>query len=328
MKLSSQVSQVDTNVAINELKEHIDTLCIDNRRPRSTGYKRTQEFLTDFIVSCGHEAQIQTFFAIPFGQCKNIYAEVGYTSSVQPRILVGAHYDTRGSSGPGADDNASAVAIVMALLARAKTDIPMTFVFFDYEETFGYGGTKGSRAFAAQYDKPLSKAIILDLVGGALMPGFEDVYFQFGPALPCLQSKHLDIHHLPMLFVEPVGTCVPRSDYGRFRNIGVPFTFISSGTPWYYHTASDVPEMLHFEKMAHLLDCLQKSMSSSSSVMHEPSWARFQEIVDKIRAVPAFDDAFFHRLASTGSAPSRLDMLHMYFKVLPALKRLGPDLWD
>lgn len=318
---------MDTTVAVNELREHVAALCADNRRPRSSGYKRTQEFLCDYIASCGLEAQVQHFFAIPFGQCKNIYTETGDKDSLQPRVLVGAHYDTRGSSGPGADDNASAVAIVMALLARAKSNVPMTFVFFDYEETFGYGGTKGSRTFAAQYDKPISKAIILDLVGGALMPGFEDVYFQFGPALPCLQSEHLDFHHLPMLFVEPVGTCVPRSDYGRFRKIGVPFTFISSGTPWYYHTADDVPDRLHFDKMAHLLACLSVQLSSSTVIHTEPDWSRFSEIVDKIRAVPAFDDRFFHALAASQDGPSRLNMLRMYFKVLPVLKRLGPDLW-
>jgi len=131
-----------------------------------------------------------------------------------------------------------------------------------------------------------------------------------------------------MLFVEPVGTCVPRSDYGRFRSMGVPFTFISSGTPWYYHTINDVPENLRFSKMAALSQCLLEQIQSPSRLQYEPNWHQFQELAKIICAVPAFNDPFFHRLAQLENGPSRSTMLRLYFKVLPALKKLGPDLWD
>ena len=234
MKKSATVDNASAlQPILSALHEHITQLCADGRRPGSTGYKRTQQYICDFIETTGHSVQTQTFQAMPFGTCKNIYTETGPNDDLTPRIVVGAHYDTLGRSGPGADDNASAVAVVLALIASAPSNIPITFVLFDYEETFGYGALKGSRAFTAQYDKPISNAIILDLVGGALMPGFDDIYFQFGQALPPLSAKGLDIFHLPILFVEPVGSCLPRSDYGRFRSKGIPFTFISSGTPWY-----------------------------------------------------------------------------------------------
>jgi len=315
------------NSTVSSLNQHINQLCADGRRPGSTGYKKTQSYIADFIASCGHTVHTQEFFALPFGRCKNIYAEVGNADGALPRTVVGAHYDTLGRSGPGADDNASAVAVVLDLLSKATGDEPLTFVLFDYEETFGFGATKGSRAFVSQYNKPIKKAIVLDLVGGSLMPGFDDVYFQFGPSLPPLQSQQADFFHLPMLFVEPVGTCVPRSDYGRFRSMGIPFTFISSGTPWYYHTINDVPENLLFAKMAALCDCLSDQLTSPTHGHYEPDWHRFQELVNIIRAVPAFDDPFFHRLAHLQHGPSRSNMLKMYFKVLPALKKLGPDLW-
>jgi len=312
---------------VSSLSNHVDLLCADGRRPRSIGYKNTQAYICDFIASCGHSVKTQEFFALPFGRCKNIYTEVGNTDKTVSRTVVGAHYDTLGRSGPGADDNASAVAVVLDLLSKATGDVPITFVLFDYEETFGFGATKGSRAFVSQYDKPIEKAIVLDLVGGSLMPGFDDVYFQFGPSLPPLQSSAVDFFHLPMLFVEPVGTCVPRSDYGRFRSMGIPFTFISSGTPWYYHTINDVPENLHFKKMLALSDCLSEQLKTPSQLQYEPNWSRFQELVKIICSVPAFDDPFFHRLAQLEKGPSRSTMLKMYFKVLPALKKLGPELW-
>jgi len=311
-----------------KLSNHVDILCADGRRPRSAGYKRTQDYISDCIASAGHEVITQDFFALPFGRCRNIYAELGPKDSLLPRVVVGAHYDTLGRSGPGADDNASAVAVVLELMTRAPAELPLTVVFFDYEESFGMGATKGSKAFVREYDKPISKAVILDLVGGSLMPGFDAIYFQFGPALPCLTSEELDIYHLPMLFVEPVGTCVPRSDYGRFRSMGVPFTFISSGTPWYYHTVNDVPENLHYKKMAALLHCLHTELQKASSIQQIPNWNRFQALSEKIRDVPAFDDPFFHKLAKSDNGPSRLTMLRLYFKVLPALKKLGPGLWE
>jgi len=120
------------------LNQHIDLLCADGRRPRSTGYKNTQTYITDFIATCGHSVKTQEFFALPFGRCKNIYTEVGSTDNTLPRTIVGAHYDTLGRSGPGADDNASAVAVVLDLLSKTTGDAPVTFVFFDYEETFGF----------------------------------------------------------------------------------------------------------------------------------------------------------------------------------------------
>lgn len=310
------------------LRKHIELLCADGRKPRSNGYKRTQEYICDFIESTHNTAITQTFFAIPFGQCKNIYAEVGPGDSSLPRVVIGAHYDTLGKSGPGADDNASAVAVVLELLAKASGDIPMTFVFFDYEEMFGFGATKGSRAFAAEYDKPISKAVILDLVGGSLMPGFDDAYFQFGEALPPLRSNELDFYHLPMTFVEPIGSCVPRSDYGRFRSRGIPFTFISSGTPWYYHTFNDIPGNLRFNKMASLVETLSAELEETRLIIQSPTWARFSEIVEKIKSIPAFDSAYFHKLAELDAGPSRINMLRLYFKVLPVLKKLGPDLWE
>ncbi len=312
---------------VSALSEHIQALCADGRKPGSAGYKRTQKYITDCIEAYGHEVKTQEFFALPFGTCKNIYTEVGGENSETPRIVVGAHYDTLGRSGPGADDNASAVAVVLELLAGASQDVAMTFVFFDYEETFGFGATKGSRAFASEYDKPISKAIILDLVGGSLMPGFDNIYFQFGTALPSLAAKDLDFYHLPMLFVEPVGTCVPRSDYGRFRKFGIPFTFISSGTPWYYHTVNDIPENLHYKKMAALVISLSGQLKSDTHIQQQPNWERFGELTKIISAVPAFDNPFFHNLAQSENGPSRMNMLRMYFKVLPALKKLGPDLW-
>lgn len=77
----------------------------------------------------------------------NVYATLPATTGETKRIIVGAHYDTVSNS-PGANDNATGSAAVLAI-ARYLKDMncrkfAVTVVFFDEEET----GLIGARAFA------------------------------------------------------------------------------------------------------------------------------------------------------------------------------------
>lgn len=67
------------------------------------------------------------------------------------RILVGAHYDTVEST-PGANDNASGVAVALEVARALGPDAAVTFVFFDAEEPHDASvGTDGRNfAFGAQ----------------------------------------------------------------------------------------------------------------------------------------------------------------------------------
>jgi aminopeptidase YwaD len=83
-------------------------------------------------------------------------------------LLIGAHYDTVMAS-PGADDNASALTVLLEVadrLKRAAVTRPIWLVAFCLEEH----GLLGSRAFAARLRKngqALTGAIILECVGYA-----------------------------------------------------------------------------------------------------------------------------------------------------------------
>ncbi len=77
----------------------------------------------------------------------NVVATIPATMGDRDEIIVGAHFDTVMNS-PGANDNASGTAVVLAV-ARYLKDMPcrtapVTIVLFDLEET----GLFGSRAFA------------------------------------------------------------------------------------------------------------------------------------------------------------------------------------
>jgi aminopeptidase YwaD len=92
----------------------------------------------------------------------------GSMRSRQAPLLVGAHYDTVMAT-PGADDNASALAVVLEVadrLRQSELTRPVWLVAFCLEEE----GLLGSRAFSAQLKKagqPLCGAIILECVGYA-----------------------------------------------------------------------------------------------------------------------------------------------------------------
>jgi Zn-dependent M28 family amino/carboxypeptidase len=112
--------------------------------PRATTTQRdaARAYLADQLAALGWSPAEQAF-----NTGANVYATIPATAGSEPEIIVGAHFDTVAGS-PGANDNASGTAVVLAL-ARYLRDTPcrtapVTVVLFDLEET----GLFGSRAFA------------------------------------------------------------------------------------------------------------------------------------------------------------------------------------
>jgi Zn-dependent M28 family amino/carboxypeptidase len=88
----------------------------------------------------------------------NVTAEIPATTGSAPRIVLGAHFDTVANS-PGANDNASGVAVVLSV-ARLLADVPcraapVTIIFFDQEEL----GLFGARAHAQTLDTAAIRAV-------------------------------------------------------------------------------------------------------------------------------------------------------------------------
>ena len=87
------------------------------------------------------------------------------------RILVGAHYDSVGAT-PGADDNASGVAVVLEAARVLGPDVGVSWVFFDAEEPHdasvpgdGRNFAFGSQAFVDATPGAWDLAVILESVG-------------------------------------------------------------------------------------------------------------------------------------------------------------------
>jgi hypothetical protein len=101
----------------------------------------------------------------------NVLAALPASAGASAYYVVGAHYDTVPST-PGADDNASAVAVLLELarsLREARLKAPVLFAAFTLEEPPAHlTGHQGSRIFVrncrSRGDRVLG-SIILEMVG-------------------------------------------------------------------------------------------------------------------------------------------------------------------
>lgn len=92
-------------------------------------------------------------------------------TTIDGYYLIGAHYDTERGS-PGADDNASALSVLLEccrLFSEKNLSTPMKFVFFTLEENPAYHTPKmGSTVFARtarEKNETIIGSIILEMVG-------------------------------------------------------------------------------------------------------------------------------------------------------------------
>jgi hypothetical protein len=93
----------------------------------------------------------------------------------------------------------------------------------------------------------------MDLVGGNFFPGDNKHVYALGteysPNLrDVMQGADLDLEitYAPIHFLEEAGF---RSDYRTFRDQRIPFAFVTTGLPWYYHQPEDDVDRLDFPKM-------------------------------------------------------------------------------
>lgn len=107
-------------------------------------------WIEDRLVALGLEP-IAERYRVPFRgrtvDVRNIIAEVPGTAAAERVIVIGAHYDTEPQT-PGADDNASGVAVGLALASYFRSrpqPVTLRFVFYTNEEQpFSWGEHMGS----------------------------------------------------------------------------------------------------------------------------------------------------------------------------------------
>lgn len=199
---------------------------------------------------------------------RNVIGILSPTKPVEDYIVIGCHHDGQGSLGdkgykPSADDNASGVAAMLMLAEhfgklRDKLKVNLAFVSFDGEEL----GLIGSRYFVAREVLPVDRIrfmMVFDLLGGRFFPWDEPRLFVMGSeyshevrSIADARSKKqpMQVDLLGTYVLEPVGALSARSDYAAFRKARIPYLFLSTATPWYYHTIHDTPDVVDYDLVA------------------------------------------------------------------------------
>jgi hypothetical protein len=190
---------------------------------------------------------------IPDYKTRNVIGSLEGTSRSDTLIVITAHYDHLGKMGkmtyfPGANDNASGVAMLLSLAKHYSVNRPryrMLFIALSAEEL----GLVGSKAFVADPPVDLKKIRFLvnfDLAG----TGDEGIKVVNGSlyknAFDTLNAKNTRFGLLPK--VESRGAaCI--SDHCPFHKKGVPCFYIyTMGGSRAYHDIDDIPGALTLSK--------------------------------------------------------------------------------
>lgn len=288
-----------TSIAPENVRSHVEFLASEELQGRGSGESRriTAEYLKSRYAACGLKPlfaggrYFQIIAAKPgkdghmIGRGLNVGALLpGSDPKVRDElIIVSAHYDHLGVLGdkiyPGADDNASGVAMVLET-ARKFTNShfhprrSVAFVNFDLEEKLLWG----SRWFVSHSPWPLKQIklfITADMLGRSLgdLP-MENVFLIGSEHAPELldtisnsaQSVNLRVDRLG---VDLIGN---RSDYGPFRAKEIPFLFFSSGEHSDYHSPRDTADRVNYQRLAAISTLISRMTQKVADAESIPDW--------------------------------------------------------
>ncbi len=273
------------------LRRHAHALCkeIGERTVASGGLRWAERYLLEAFGDLGFEPARQAY-DYRGAEVANLVADIG-PAGRRP-LVVGAHYDTVPGT-EGADDNASAVAVLLGLagrLAARPPSIPIRLVAFTLEEPPAfYTRSQGSRVFCRRMKRagarPLG-AVILEMVGytsrrqaypavlkWAGYPRTGDFIGLVGnfPSLPFTRRLKRGFQCNPSLNVESLGVplngwvlhATRLSDHSSFWDRGWPAVMVTD-TAFFrnpnYHTPADRLETLDFCFMAQVVDSLEQGV--------------------------------------------------------------------
>ena len=206
-------------------------------------------------------------------------------------IILGTHYDHLGVQNgviyPGADDNASGVAMMLEV-ARSFVESPATprrgviFVGFDLEERGPNGefGLRGSQFFARHSPRPLDQVrlfVTADMIGRSLGGVCRaDVFVLGSEHQPAVRPWIDQASAGQPVRVNLLGSdvlVIDRSDYGPFRTREIPYLFFTTGENPLYHTSRDLAATLDYDKLTAISRVMAGVVRSASQAEVVPAWS-------------------------------------------------------
>lgn len=217
----------------------------------------------------------------------NIEVIVPGAEGTDQNVVVGAHYDSVGQNCPGANDNASGVAAVLALAIHLKNSSPavnIRFVAFVNEEP-PYFKTEmmGSNVYARETTQTVTSMISVETIGYySDEPGSQSYPPPFSFFYPAegnfvgfvgnLSSRSLVRRALRSFRASQKfpseGIAAPGfvpgiswSDHWSFYKQGIPALMVTDTAPFrypHYHLESDTVDKLDFLRMARVVKGLEE----------------------------------------------------------------------
>lgn len=216
--------------------EHVRTLAgrIGPRPAGSAAYGRAARYVRRAFVKLGYRARLVPF-ELPNGSTsRNVVAT--WPGPARRRVLIGAHLDTVPDS-PGANDNASGVAVVLELarvFAGTREADGIRFVAFGAEEVQPGGGHHFGSAAYAERARPRAM-VSVDMIGldRLLIVGWLGIGKRRTVAALLRSAKDTGVHAREEVLPD-------WSDNGPFERAGVPAAFLWTGDEPNHHRPTDV----------------------------------------------------------------------------------------
>ena len=150
------IAEALTAVSVERIRKHIQSLeGVRHPVAAPAALEKARLYIDDTLSSLGYSMGEQRF-SDNGGEFSNVIATRSGTRCPDRRILVVAHFDTVSTS-PGADDNASGIAVLLelaAIFSHLSFEKTVQFVAVNLEENSEEGvsgtGTRGSRALASR----------------------------------------------------------------------------------------------------------------------------------------------------------------------------------
>lgn len=238
-------------------KDVLVQVSLGARTPGSAAHAQAVVYIQQELEKAGWKVQIQATEWQGFS-VQNIIAS---RSEITPRIVVGAHYDSRlqadqdpgpGRNGPviGANDGASGVAVLLELARTLPSDsVPIWLVFFDAEDNGGLDNRQwimGSRAFVASLARKPQAAVIVDMVGDADLNLYIERNSDAGLAA-AIWAQAAALGYGKYFIATPKYAMV--DDHTPFLEAGIPAVDIIDFDYPYWHTAADTADKVSAQSL-------------------------------------------------------------------------------
>jgi Zn-dependent M28 family amino/carboxypeptidase len=283
---------LDVDPSPGRLRTTVERLCHEfaPRSPdRLDNLDRTAAWIADELRGGGLEVELQDY-TLEQGRFRNVIGSRPGQDPEAGAIVIGAHYDSVPGT-PGANDNASGVAVLLELVrTQPEGKRPKKthyFVAFSTEEPPFFGTDRmGSHVVADKLKEEgvdVRLMISLDLVGyysdepgsqhfpspvfRLFYPGRGDFVAIIGDARsgPAIELAKRGMKRagstLPIQSFRAPSACgvVELSDHRSFRTHGWPAVQVTDTAFMrypYYHRADDTPDKLDYKRMAELVRSL------------------------------------------------------------------------